>query len=371
VPAVPSKPTVTVLIDTYNHERFVEKAIVSVLEQDFPAADMEILVVDDGSTDGTPEIVRKFAPRVRYLRKENGGQASAFNFGIPQAQGEIVAFLDGDDWWAAHKLRAVMDVFEKNPRVGTVGHGIVEVESTADRNTALAPGITGYFDLISDDGAQIFRNFMAFLGTSRVTIRKSVLAKVLPIPDALVIEADEFMSTMAVAHGGAFLLPDALTFYRLHGGNLFQFDSGDPVRIRRKLNVLESLASALPAQLVSAGIARSAVAIIVEPIRTAAARMRLSLDGGKPWETYRVEREDFQHSYHHVTAGYRVYKQLSLLLALVLPPRVYYNLRRIYAEGDMRRYRSWLGDPKPKADVRKAELGTENLPPGLLQNDRK
>src|SRR5580692_9281635 len=115
-------PAVTVLIDTFNHERFVEEAIVSVLEQDFPATEMEILVVDDGSTDRTPELVRKFAPRVRMLRKANGGQASAFNAAIPEAQGEIVAFLDGDDWWAPGKLTAVADVFARDAAVGLVGH---------------------------------------------------------------------------------------------------------------------------------------------------------------------------------------------------------------------------------------------------------
>src|ERR1700726_5064835 len=92
-------PKVTVLIDTYNHERFLERAITSVMEQDFPAAEVEILVVDDGSTDSTAAIAQRFAPRVQYIRKENGGQASAFNLGIPQARGEIIAFLDGDDWW--------------------------------------------------------------------------------------------------------------------------------------------------------------------------------------------------------------------------------------------------------------------------------
>jgi glycosyltransferase involved in cell wall biosynthesis len=357
-------PTITVLIDTYNHERFIEEAIVSVLEQDFPASSMEILVVDDGSTDRTPEIVRKFEPRARYLHKENGGQASAFNFGIPQARGEILAFLDGDDWWAKNKLRIVMEVFEKNAHAGTVGHGIIEVDSVANRSTALAPGTIGYFDLSSNQGAQTFRNFMAFLGTSRVAIRRNILAKVLPIPEALVIEADEFMSTMAVAHGGAVLLADLLTFYRLHGNNLFQFETGDPVRVRRKLKVLESLASDLPVQLSRAGVAPSAVSIIVDPIRIANSRMKLALDGGMPWETYRVEQAEFQLSYRHVTAGYRVYKQLSLLLALVLPPRVYYELQRIYAAGDLRRFRSWLGEPRPKADIREARVGPEALPNG-------
>jgi glycosyltransferase involved in cell wall biosynthesis len=353
------KPIVTVLIDTYNHERFIEEAIVSVLDQGFPASDMEILVVDDGSTDRTAEIVRKFGSRVCYLHKQNGGQASAFNFGIPQAQGEIVAFLDGDDWWAKNKLQATIEAFEKNPRAGTIGHGIVQVDTAVNRSTAISPGVTGYFDLTSDQGAQTLRNSMAFLGTSRVAIRRNILAKVLPVPEALVIEADEHMSTMATAYGGAMLLEEPLTFYRLHGENLFQFENGDPVRMRRKLKALESLASDLPVQLSLAGVAPSAISIIVEPIRIASSRMRLALDGGTPWETYRVERAEFQRAYTHVSAGYRFYKEISLLLALVLPPRTYYALRRTYAAGDFRRYRSWLGEPKPKADVRETQLSRE------------
>jgi glycosyltransferase involved in cell wall biosynthesis len=342
---------ISVLVDTYNHERFIEEAIVSVLEQDFPPAEMEILVIDDGSTDRTAEIVRKFAPRVRYLRKENGGQASAFNFGVPKARGEIIAFLDGDDWWAQNKLRLVMAAFEKNPDAGTVGHGIIEFDSAADSSASLTPELTGYFDLASSEGAQIFRNFMAFLGTSRVSIRKRVLEKVLPVPDALIVEADEFISTMAVAHDGAVLLPEPLTYYRLHDDNLFQFRVGDPIRMRRKMDVLACLASELPAQLARIGITASAISIVVEPIRTSVSRMRLMLDGGMPWETYRVERDGFEMSYESVSLGYRIYKELSLLLALFLPPRLYYKFRASYAKRDLRRFRSWLGEPVPRAQV--------------------
>jgi glycosyltransferase involved in cell wall biosynthesis len=118
---------VSVLIDTYNHESYIEQAIVSVLEQDFLDAKTEILVVDDGSTDRTAEIVRRFEPRVRLIEKSNGGQASAFNAAIPEARGEIIAFLDGDDWWTKEKLSAVVDAFEKHPHVAAVGHGYYEV----------------------------------------------------------------------------------------------------------------------------------------------------------------------------------------------------------------------------------------------------
>ena len=75
-------------------------------------------MVDDGSTDNTPSIVEKFLPRLRYIRKKNGGQASAFNVAIPELRGSIVAFLDGDDWWAKGKLSAVREVFESESDAG-------------------------------------------------------------------------------------------------------------------------------------------------------------------------------------------------------------------------------------------------------------
>ncbi|HVA17640.1 MAG TPA: glycosyltransferase family 2 protein, partial [Candidatus Dormibacteraeota bacterium] len=106
-------PLVSALIDTYNQERFIEQALVSVLEQGLSPSELEIVVVDDGSTDNTASLVAKFAPRVRYIRKKNGGQASAFNAAIPETNAPIVSFLDADDWWAPGKLRAVLDAFQQ------------------------------------------------------------------------------------------------------------------------------------------------------------------------------------------------------------------------------------------------------------------
>jgi glycosyltransferase involved in cell wall biosynthesis len=346
-------PKVTVLIDTYNHERFVERAITSAIEQDFLPSEVEILVLDDGSTDATPAIVKRFAPRVTYLRKENGGQASAFNLGIPQARGEIVAFLDGDDWWERNKLSAVVEAFEKNPKAGVVGHGIFQIDSATGNGSALTPQQPGYFELRSDEGAQKFRNFMCFLGTSRVAIRRSLLEKVLPIPEALVVEADEFMSAVAIAYGGAYLLAEPLTYYRLHDQNLYQFrGSGDTSRIRRKMNALAALERELPSRLSSAGVPASAVSIIVEPIHLAAAQMKLILDGGMPWETYRVERAIFRIAYRKTSAGYRAWKELALAATLCMPPRLFYRLRDWYSDRNLRRFRGAVGEPVPAAPIR-------------------
>src|SRR5580704_15173593 len=126
-------PFLSVLIDTYNHERFIEQAILSVLAQDIAEGEREIIVVDDGSSDRTPEIVRRFEPRVRLIRKTNGGQASAFNAGIPECSGQIIAFLDGDDWWTPGKLQAVGGVLAGDAKVGLVGHGIIEAFSNGAR----------------------------------------------------------------------------------------------------------------------------------------------------------------------------------------------------------------------------------------------
>src|ERR1700724_870289 len=106
----------------YNYGRFIEKAIDSVLAQDFPLDQVEIIVVDDGSTDDTAERVKKYGSKIQYHRKENGGQASALNFGIGKASGEFVTFLDADDFFLPGKLARVVEAFQKNPSIGMVYH---------------------------------------------------------------------------------------------------------------------------------------------------------------------------------------------------------------------------------------------------------
>src|SRR6478736_5172049 len=104
--------SVSVLIDTYNHEKYIGTAIRSVLQQEeLGDTALEIIVVDDGSTDRSEEVIRSFGKLVRYYYKPNGGQASAFNFGIPLCSGEIICFLDGDDWWHPKKVRTVLEAF--------------------------------------------------------------------------------------------------------------------------------------------------------------------------------------------------------------------------------------------------------------------
>jgi glycosyltransferase involved in cell wall biosynthesis len=317
---------VSVLIDTYNHERFIEQAIVSVLEQDFPGSEREIIVVDDGSTDGTPEIVKKFEPRVRLLRKENGGQASAFNAGVPECRGEIVAFLDGDDWWTPGKLRAVADALGSDAVIGLVGHGITEVFPDGSQHAQLLNEVPR-FRIDSETGARAFRLRKSFLGTSRMTMRAGLLRQIGRVPEGLTIQADEYLFTLAGFLSDVLILRESLTFYRLHAGNTFQVEGNRPA-LRRKQNVLETLAKSLTAKLEEQKVTESVARIAVESIEIEAELIRLSLDAGLPWETVRTEVRNYRIMHPDASLRHWFFKWLALLPSCVMPSRSYYSLRQ-------------------------------------------
>jgi|SRR5579884_575939 len=109
---------VTAIIPAYNAERWITTTIHSVLAQTW--RDLECLVVDDGSEDGTSDLVRSFGEEVRLIRLPNGGVSRARNAGIAAARGTFVAFLDADDAWAPHKLERQMELFQRHPQLGLV-----------------------------------------------------------------------------------------------------------------------------------------------------------------------------------------------------------------------------------------------------------
>lgn len=109
---------VSVVIPTHNRQHLVGRAIASAQAQTYP--DIEILVVDDASTDGTFDVVKGF-PNVKYLRlPENGGGGVARNLGVAHSQGDYVAFLDSDDEWLPEKTAKQVAVLDANPKVGAV-----------------------------------------------------------------------------------------------------------------------------------------------------------------------------------------------------------------------------------------------------------
>jgi glycosyltransferase involved in cell wall biosynthesis len=111
-------PLVSVIIPAYNRARFVGEAVESALAQTF--ADREILVVDDGSTDGTREALARYGDRIRCVAKPNGGPASARNRGADEARGSLLAFLDSDDLWHPQKLALQVDYLRAHRDIAMV-----------------------------------------------------------------------------------------------------------------------------------------------------------------------------------------------------------------------------------------------------------
>ena len=107
---------ITVIIPAYNSVKSIRRAIDSILAQTLK--DYEIIVIDDGSTDGTGKIIKEYSNAVSYNYQENAGVCAARNAGIEKARGQWIAFLDHDDYWQPDKLERQMEILTENPGNG-------------------------------------------------------------------------------------------------------------------------------------------------------------------------------------------------------------------------------------------------------------
>ncbi len=316
------KPLITALVDTYNHERYIEQALVSVLEQGLSPAELEIVVVDDGSTDQTPSIIQKFVPRVKHVRKKNGGQASAFNAGFAEARGEIVAFLDGDDWWAKEKLLTVADALEREPAVAAVGHGHYEFHEKTNETRLLVPQRPALISMADREATRIAALHRRFLLPSALTVRRKVLEWIMPIPEEMLFIADVSLQAAALVMG-TLILEQPLFYYRYHAQNLYSIDpkQNDDAKLCRKYQMTE---------------------LFLAGVWVEAKRFRLGRFGGSRQDAFRTEMEAFRATPLNPSVGYRLFRYLTLGAALLLPARSFYKVRNWYAEKNLGRYRDRL-----------------------------
>jgi glycosyltransferase involved in cell wall biosynthesis len=163
---------VSTVIPAYRAARFIGRALDSVFAQTCPPD--EVLVVDDGSPDDLAGAVRPYGERVTLLRKPNGGAASARNLGLDRARGDLVAFLDADDYWEPHKLERQLGLFRRHPGLGLAcGRWFVEVPGRP--RTAPPPCTDGEFDrVVTATGRAAFAVAMK-LWTSTVLVRRDVI----------------------------------------------------------------------------------------------------------------------------------------------------------------------------------------------------
>ncbi len=128
-------PLISVITPTYNRADFIGEAVESVLAQTYPH--FELLIVDDGSTDNTPEVLQRFNEdeRVRLFRQENQGQSIARNVALAEAKGDFICFLDSDNYWPREKLEQQLRIFEQSPEVDVLYGDNVIINETGEETS--------------------------------------------------------------------------------------------------------------------------------------------------------------------------------------------------------------------------------------------
>lgn len=222
------------VINNYNYGRFLGAAIESALAQEWD--DLEVVVVDDGSTDDSLDVLARYAGRIVTIRQVNGGQGEAFNAGVCAASGDVVCLLDADDMARPRRAAAVAEAFGSHLDAGWCFHPLEYVG--ADREPPIVEA--GFFD----ERGTVKRGAppRAFApATSGLAFRSVLLDEVLPMPP-LRITADNYLKIVAMAVSPGVVLAEPLGVLRLHGDNAYSMlGAVDERRLLSELAVASAL----------------------------------------------------------------------------------------------------------------------------------
>jgi glycosyltransferase involved in cell wall biosynthesis len=211
-----TRPLVSVLVTAFNLGRFLGRALDSALEQSLSPEQVEIVVVDDGSTDETPAVLASYGSRVHVIRQENRGVDMAVDRGLRELTGEFISLLDADDIWPADKLARQVEFLQANPAVGLV-HGDMTV---IDAHEAILK--ESFFE---DHGIEPTRGRILgrllcgnFISGGALMFRGELLPAILPIPPEVAYH-DWTIAASVAAIAEIDHLPGTFNLYRLHGAN--------------------------------------------------------------------------------------------------------------------------------------------------------
>jgi glycosyltransferase involved in cell wall biosynthesis len=204
-------PKVSAIIPVYNCAKYVGKSIESVLVQTHRPH--EIIVVDDGSNDGTREALRPYLDSIIYIYQENAGEPAARNTGILHSSGEYVAFLDADDLWLPDKLQLQMDYFASHPECSLVYTDM----TTFNENGILVESVRAFYGRVYRSGKifpHVFRETL--FGSGSVAFRKDCCEKVGYFDESFLIGSDYEMWLRMSRHFEFGFVDKPLLMYRQH-----------------------------------------------------------------------------------------------------------------------------------------------------------
>ena len=211
-------PRVSVIIPSYNNANYIARAIDSVLNQTY--RDFEIIVVDDGSTDNTKDIVSSYPNPVKYLGQDNRGPSSARNAGIAASRGEFIAFLDSDDYFMKPNLEMKMSFLESNPRAGWI---YSDWQYVNDEGSPLKKGSSKFKYSDKKLTGEIFEELVRsrnFISPCTVVVRRSVLDDVGHF-DTVIPSQEEYDLWLRISlQYAAYYIDKVLVFVTVHPKSL-------------------------------------------------------------------------------------------------------------------------------------------------------
>jgi len=208
-----TEPIVSVVIPVYNHEEYIRESVESALGQDYD--NLEVVVVDDGSTDATPEVLKTFGSRIRCIRQGNQGTAAALNTGIQHARGSLIAWLSSDDLFLPGKIKRQLMELNKNPSLTLVYTDSIVIDAHGRELKAARCTSTPSKDLALE---LLKRNF---INGSSVLIRRDCFEQVGLFDESLPTDSDGDMWFRLLKNGHEFgHVPVPLVKYRWHSSNL-------------------------------------------------------------------------------------------------------------------------------------------------------
>lgn len=241
---LPAQPLVSILVSNYNYGRFIADSIQSALDQTY--SNFELIICDDGSTDDSLRIADEYArrdPRVRLIRKANGGQASGFNAAFAASRGEIIALLDSDDIFLPHKVERIVADFQAHPDAGFGVHRIIRMSADLRPQGVWPmsdPLPSGWFgsSLLRDGGV-----LPCTPPTSGLSLRRDVAERLFPLPlqKPLVSCPDQLICRLAPFLTNITREDKALSAYRLHGNNNYGPDRVTAESFNRQMVFSEAL----------------------------------------------------------------------------------------------------------------------------------
>jgi glycosyltransferase involved in cell wall biosynthesis len=231
-------PLVSILINNYNYENFIENAIRSSLNQTYD--NIEVIVVDDGSTDASCERIQRYENDVIPIYKENGGQASAFNAGFAVSQGEIIVFLDSDDVFLVEKIQTIVEIFVRYPKIGWCFHPLTfvdEYHKTIKVNHFT--GDSGLYDVTNAMKRGKLRGKLPFEGpaTSAMCFRRSCLEEILPMSESIKITSDDYIKYAALGNYPGYIILNELALQTIHQNNAYTFRT-DKQHVMARVNII-------------------------------------------------------------------------------------------------------------------------------------